>query len=146
MIFIVDACHSGNLKGGIEGMQLTAQSLSNAWGKEYKILSCQPNQLSQEGVQWGNGRGLFALQLEEGMKGLADMNGDLTISFAEVQQYILQKVSSYSEFKQIPLVVGDLSKPLTRVDTNTLRALKKENPRKKKGGCMENAPSSIHPE
>ncbi len=126
MIFIVDACHSGNLKGGIEGMQLTAQSLSNAWGKEYKILSCQPNQLSQEGVQWGNGRGLFALQLEEGMKGLADMNGDLTISFAEVQQYILQKVSSYSEFKQIPLVVGDLSKPLTRVDTNTLRALKKE--------------------
>lgn len=126
MIFIVDACHSGNLKGGIEGMQLTAQSLSNAWGKEYKILSCQPNQLSQEGSQWGNGRGLFALQLEEGMKGLADMNGDGVISFAEVQQYILQKVSTYSEFKQIPLVVGDLSKPLARVDTATLNILKKE--------------------
>jgi len=83
MIFIVDACHSGNLKGGIEGMQLTAQSLSNAWGKEYKILSCQPNQLSQEGSQWGNGRGLFALQLEEGIKGLADLNGDGTVSFAD---------------------------------------------------------------
>jgi tetratricopeptide (TPR) repeat protein len=126
MIFIVDACHSGNLKGGIEGMQLTAQSLSNAWGKEYKILSCQPNQLSQEGSQWGNGRGLFALQLEEGIKGLADLNGDLVISFAEVQQYILQKVSAFSEFKQIPLVIGDLSKPFARVDTSTLSSLKKE--------------------
>ena len=126
MIFIVDACHSGNLKGGIEGMQLTAQSLSNAWGKEYKILSCQPNQFSQEGSQWGNGRGLFALQLEEGIKGLADQNGDGSISFAEVQQYILQKVATYSEYKQIPLVVGDLSKPIARVDTATLNALKKQ--------------------
>jgi len=126
MIFIVDACHSGNLKGGIEGMQLTAQSLSNAWGKEYKILSCQPNQLSQEGSQWGNGRGLFALQLEEGIKGLADLNGDGTVSFAEVQQYILQKVATYSEYKQIPLVVGDLSKPLARVDSTTLIELKKQ--------------------
>lgn len=55
MIFIVDACHSGNLKGGVEGLQLTTQALATAWGKEYKILSCQPNQLSQEGSQWGVG-------------------------------------------------------------------------------------------
>ena len=126
MIFIVDACHSGNLKGGVEGLQLTTQALATAWGKEYKILSCQPNQLSQEGSQWGGGRGLFALQLEEGIKGLADRNGDNSISFAEVQQYILEKVSTFSEYKQIPLVVGDLSKPLLRVDTATLRQLKKD--------------------
>ncbi len=126
MIFIVDACHSGNLKGGVEGLQMTTQALATAWGKEYKILSCQPNQLSQEGSQWGGGRGLFALQLEEAIKGLADRNGDGSISFAEVQQYILEKVSVYSEYKQIPLVVGDLSKPLLRIDTATLNQLKKQ--------------------
>lgn len=126
MIFIVDACHSGNLKGGIEGAQMTTQALATAWGKEYKILSCQPNQLSQEGSQWGGGRGLFALQLEEGLKGLADRNGDNSVSFAEVQQYLLEKVSTFSEYKQIPLVMGDLSKPLLRVDTATLNQLKKQ--------------------
>lgn len=126
MIFIVDACHSGNLKGGIEGVQMTTQALATSWGKEYKILSCQPNQLSQEGSQWGGGRGLFALQLEEGIKGLADRNGDHSVSFAEVQQYILEKVSTFSEYKQIPLVMGDLSKPLLRVDTATLNQLKKQ--------------------
>ncbi|MFM7671849.1 MAG: caspase family protein [Bacteroidota bacterium] len=126
MIFIVDACHSGNLKGGVEGLQMTTQALATAWGKEYKILSCQPNQLSQEGSQWGGGRGLFALQLEEGIKGLADRNGDYSVSFAEVQQYILEKVSTFSEYKQIPLVVGDLSKPLVRVDTATLNQLRKQ--------------------
>ena len=67
MIFIVDACHSGNLKGGVEGVQQTAAALSASWGKEYKILSCQPNQLSLESKEWGGGRGLFSLQLEEGM-------------------------------------------------------------------------------
>lgn len=126
MIFIIDACHSGNLKGGIEGVQLTAQALTNAWGKEYKILSCQPNQLSQEGSQWGGGRGLFALQFEEGIIGLADRNSDGSVSFFELQQYITEKVSTFSEFKQIPLVVGDLSKPLLPVNPQALEALKKE--------------------
>ena len=126
MIFIIDACHSGNLKGGIEGVQLTAQALTNAWGKEYKILSCQPNQLSQEGAQWGGGRGLFALQFEEGLKGLADRNSDSLITLFELQQYITEKVSTFSEFKQIPLVVGDLSKNLAKVNPQILDALKKE--------------------
>lgn len=60
------------------------------------------------------------------MKGLADMDGDLSVSFAEVQQYIFSKVFEYSEKKQIPLVLGDLSKTLSRVDTTTLKTLKLE--------------------
>ena len=76
MIFIVDACHSGNLKGGVEGVQQTASAMAASWGKEYKILSCQPNQTSLESAEWGGGRGLFSLELEEGMKGLADKNND----------------------------------------------------------------------
>ncbi len=126
MIFIVDACHSGNLKGGVEGVQQTASALASAWGKEYKILSCQPNQLSLESSEWGGGRGLFSLELEEGMKGLADKNNDGKVSFAELQRYLTDNVASYSEDKQIPLVMGDLSKALISVDAPTLALLKKQ--------------------
>ena len=126
MIFIVDACHSGNLKGGVEGIQQTTSALAASWGKEYKILSCQPNQLSLESAEWGGGRGLFSLELEEGMKGLADKNNDGKVSFAELQRYITDNVATYSEDKQIPLVSGDLSKSFVNVNAATLAALKKQ--------------------
>lgn len=126
MIFIVDACHSGNLKGGVEGVQQTASALAASWGKEYKILSCQPNQLSLESKEWGGGRGLFSLQLEEGMKGLADKNNDGKVSFSELQRYITDQVATYSEEKQIPVVSGDLSKPFVVVNPSVLAALKKQ--------------------
>ena len=126
MIFIVDACHSGNLKGGVEGSQQTASALAASWGKEYKILSCQPNQLSLESAEWGGGRGLFSLELEEGMKGLADKNNDGKISFAELQRYITDNVATFSEDKQIPLVSGDLSKSFVNVNPAILAALKKQ--------------------
>ncbi|MEO7529484.1 MAG: tetratricopeptide repeat protein [Chitinophagaceae bacterium] len=126
MIFIVDACHSGNLKGGVEGVQQTAAALSASWGKEYKILSCQPNQLSLESKEWGGGRGLFSLQMEEGMKGLADKNNDGKVSFSELQRYITDQVATFSEEKQIPVVTGDLSKPFVIVDPVILALLKKQ--------------------
>lgn len=126
IIFIVDACHSGNLNGGIQGVQQTANALAASWGREYKILSCQPNQLSLESAEWGGGRGLFSLQLEEGIKGLADMDNDGKISMFELQSYIQANVARYSEYKQIPMVTGDLSKSFFTVNPAILAALKKE--------------------
>ena len=126
MIFIVDACHSGNLTGGVEGVKQTGSALMSSWGKEYKILSCQPDQLSLESSEYGGGRGLFSLQLEEGMKGLADADGSGKISMFELQSYIQANVAKYSEFKQIPMVSGDLSKSFFKVDPTILATLKKQ--------------------
>lgn len=126
MIFIVDACHAGNLTGGIEGIKQTGNALLAAWGKEYKILSCQPDQLSLESAEYGGGRGLFSLQLEEGMKGLADTDGNGVINLFELQSYIQSQVAKFSEYKQIPMVSGDLSKPFFKVDADVLAALKKQ--------------------
>ena len=127
MIFIVDACHSGNLKGGVQGEQQTASALAASWGKEYKILSCQPNQISLESTEWGGGRGLFSFELEEGMKGMADLNNDGIVSMYELQSYIQTNVAKYSEGKQIPMLTGDLSKPFIKVIPSVLAALKKQN-------------------
>jgi uncharacterized caspase-like protein/tetratricopeptide (TPR) repeat protein len=126
MIFIVDACHSGNLTGGVEGVKQTASALMSAWGKEYKILSCQPEQLSLESAEFGGGRGLFSLELEEGVKGLADTDGNGRITMFELQSYIQANVAKYSEYKQIPMVSGDLSKSFFKVDPGILAALKKQ--------------------
>ena len=126
MIFIVDACHSGNLNGGVQGVQQTASALASSWGREYKILSCQPNQLSLESAEWGGGRGLFSIQMEEGIKGLADTDNDGKITMFELQSYIQANVAKFSEFKQIPLITGDLSKSFFKVNPGILATLKKE--------------------
>lgn len=110
IVYILDACHSGNLSGGEEGKQQTAAALMSNWGKEYKILSCQPNQLSIESKQWGDGRGLFSYQFEIGLKGKADQNKDGAITMLELYAYLLKMVPLESDNRQIPLITGDLSK------------------------------------
>jgi len=124
--FIVDACHAGNLKGTLQGEVQTATALAASWGKEYKILSCQPSQLSYEGKEYGGGRGLFSLELEEGLRGLADRNNDGTVTLFELQQFLTDKVYSLSDERQIPMVIGDLSRPIATVDPADLAALKKQ--------------------
>jgi tetratricopeptide (TPR) repeat protein len=124
--FIIDACHSGNLRGGVQGEQQTATALAASWGKEFKILSCQPNQFSMESAEWGGGRGLFSFELEEGMEGLADKNNDGRVSLLELQQYLTDKVATLSDGHQIPLVSGDLSKCVAIVNPTVLAAVKKE--------------------
>ena len=64
VIVITDACRSGKLSGSsINGNQLTNANLAKQYTNEIKILSCQPNEYSIEGEQWGGGRGAFSLSL-----------------------------------------------------------------------------------
>ena len=66
------------------------------------------------------------LELEEGMKGLADLNNDGEVNMYELQNYIQTNVAKYSEGRQIPMVTGDLSKPFVKVIPSALAALKKQ--------------------
>ncbi len=57
VVLITDACRSGKLSGSeINGAQLTGQNLAKQFSNEIKILSCQANEYSVEGEQWGGGR------------------------------------------------------------------------------------------
>ena len=74
-IVITDACRAGKLAGSeIGGPQITAGNLATQVANEIKILSCQADEFSQEGPQWGGGRGVFSYHLIEGLVGLADKN------------------------------------------------------------------------
>ncbi len=117
VVFIADACHSGKLSGGEEGRKNNMLALKAAWDNEVKIFSCQPNEVSLEGKQWGNGRGLFSWNMLKAMGGDADnIDTDKKISLMELQNYLQLKV--YAQAKpntQTPFVVGNLQMVLADV-------------------------------
>lgn len=126
IVLITDACHSGQLAGNsIKGTQATATALMNQFAKEVKIMSCQPNEFSQEGEQWGGGRGVFSYHLVEGLVGMADRNTDEQVSLREIERYLEDEVSKEAApAQQTPLVFGNKMSTLTYVDTDALAALK----------------------
>ncbi len=118
IVFIADACRSGKLAGSsVNGTQITASNLSKQFANEVKILSCQPDELSLEGNQWGNGRGLFSYYLVEGISGAADMDQDKSISLLELDRYLSEKVpKEASPMSQIPMVLGNKTQSIARYD------------------------------
>ena len=118
-IFIADACRSGNLAGGREGMEAAAAMLKENWQDEIKILSCQPGELSLEGKQWGGGRGLFSYELIKGMTGAADKNKDGKVTLRELNLYMMDKVpDEASPLPQNPALYGNMETVVSVVMPN----------------------------
>ncbi|TNE56483.1 MAG: tetratricopeptide repeat protein [Bacteroidetes bacterium] len=125
VVLITDACHAGKLAGeGIGGTQITATNLAKQVGEEVKILSCQADQLSLEGREWGEGRGVFSYFLIRGMTGLADRNGDGKVSLLEIERYLEDEVpNAVSPHVQLPQTIGNKMAPVAWVDRSALEQL-----------------------
>ncbi len=123
---ITDACRSGKLAGSsIGGTQATAANLARQFANEIKILSCQPDEYSIEGEQWGGGRGAFSYHLIDGLYGMADGNDDLSVSLMEIGRYLQDKVTMEVEPQsQVPMTVGNFKEKLAAVSPETLEKLK----------------------
>ena len=123
---ITDACHAGKLAGSqIGGAQLTAASLARQFANEVKILSCQPNEFSLEGEQWGGGRGCFSYHLVDGLFGLADRNSDAVVTVGELDRYIEDHVTAeVAPLSQVPIVIGNRTERLATVDATLLAGLR----------------------
>ncbi len=124
VVFIADACHSGGLIGGKEGVSKTQKALQESWGRVTKILSCQANEFSLEGKQWGGGRGLFSYHLVNGLTGRADVNKDNKISLAELNSYLKTNVLREANPNvQTPVVLGNEAQFLSNVSKEGLARL-----------------------
>ena len=124
VVVITDACHSGKLAGGLEGLKNIQTVLGSKWQDEIKILSCQPGELSLEGKQWGGGRGLFSYELINGMAGMADRNKDGKVTLSELNRYLADKVADdASPVPQNPMISGDMSAEISKVDQALLMSL-----------------------
>ncbi len=124
IVLITDACRSGNLAGGREGVLSTASALSAQFQNQIKIMSCQPNELSLEGEQWDGGRGAFSFHLLDGLMGMADGNKDQQVTLFELDRYLLETVPAETDQKQFPNTTGNKGAHLSSVDTAELAVLK----------------------
>lgn len=118
VLMIADACRSGKLAGEeFSGTQATAKTLTDQFANEAKILSCQPNEYSLEGTQWGGGHGVFTYYLVDGLTGLADRNEDLQVSLLELQRFLEDFIPPATAPKsQIPLVTGNKGMIVSKVE------------------------------
>ncbi len=127
VVVITDACHAGKLAGNqIGGAQLTTANLAKQYANEMKILSCQPNEYSLEGPQWGGGRGVFSYHLVDGLFGLADRNNDGQVSLGEIDRYLEDHVTAEAAPQsQVPILLGNKTDRLATVNASILADLKK---------------------
>ena len=125
VIVITDACRSGKLSGSsVGGAQLTSSNLAKQYGNEIKILSCQPDEYSIEGEQWGGGRGAFSYHLLDGLHGMADGNEDLNVNLKEIGRYLEDRVTEeVAPQKQNPMIIGNKTEKLTDVFPEILAQL-----------------------
>ncbi len=132
---ITDACHAGKLAGtNIGGAATTAQNLSRQFANEVKILSCQPDEYSLEGEQWGGGRGVFSWHLIDGLTGLADKNADHAVNLFEIGRYLEDAVpAETAPLPQMPMTVGDRQTVVCRVDEAALATLRAAKAERKPG-------------
>lgn len=128
VIMVSDACRAGKLAGSdIGGSNATATNLAKQFANEIKILSCQPNEFSLEGEQWGGGRGAFSFHLIEGLTGLADKNEDLQVNLLEINRFLEETVPAETAPQmQIPMVVGNKGTILAHVDVPSLARVKEQ--------------------
>lgn len=95
VVFISDACRTNELSGGETGRTSVFKRIMEEDAGEIRFSSCSSNQVSFEGPQWGNGRGLFSWHLVNGLIGMADVSppdGEVTVD--ELKAYIEQNVKN----------------------------------------------------
>lgn len=128
VIFIADACRSGNLIGGKEGASAVITHLEQPWGNVIKMLSCGQDELSLESSKIGGGRGLFSYHLTEGMAGEAESTGDGQINLYELSSYVKDKViSGASPNSQFPRFFGEEKTIISEFDNESLATWKAQN-------------------
>ncbi len=136
VVLITDACHSGDLAiNGFRGSPMVNEALRSVKNKEIRITSCDTDQLSVEGPDWGGGRGVFSWYLVNGLKGYASRNGQGNINLGDLQVYLdscfaVDRVLDEDQQKeharkQNPVLKGNTGFILARMDTQALAGLRK---------------------
>jgi tetratricopeptide (TPR) repeat protein len=126
VILFTDACRSGKLTGGVEGLKNTTAALAEQWENITKILSSQAGELSMESSKWGGGAGVFTYYLIRGLEGLADRNHDNMVNLLELNIYLNDNIPRETNFNQNPTVDGKQNTVIAYVDSLTLLALQKQ--------------------
>ncbi len=135
VFIITDACRAGKLAGSeFGGSKATSTQLAKQFANEIKILSCQPEEFSLEGEQWGGGRGCFSYHLVDALYGMADANADGTVNLLELGRYLEDKVpTEAAPHSQIPFTVGSKATKIASLNADALAQWRQQ----KDGGAVD---------
>lgn len=147
VLFIIDACHAGKLINQTANNEKVMIALQNKWEDTFKLTSCQSNQLSYEGEQWGDGHGVFTYHLLFGLNGIADIEGnnDGNLMLEEVYDYVKNKVKADTKYKQIPRFEGDGQVDLISVNREHQLIASKTLSKKVNNSLLKSNTKSISP-
>jgi tetratricopeptide (TPR) repeat protein len=133
VVFVADACRSGAfaLMGGNLGQSRTMLGLGKEWAGQVKILSCEPGELAIEGVEFGNGRGLFSYCLVDGLMGMADSDKDHVVTKSELEVYLKTTVpkTARPHVQHPELLGGEGDMPIGTVNSDSLRVYQQRKTR-----------------
>jgi hypothetical protein len=99
VFFIMDACRSNELPGGVAGQSFLNTAISEKKVGEIIMLATGAGQESLEDASIGNGHGLFTYYLVDGLTGSADSIGtpDNKITYQEIKTYVDKNVPSVAQ-------------------------------------------------
>lgn len=99
VFFIMDACRSNELPGGVSGQSFLNTAISEKKVGEIIMLATGAGQESLEDKSIGTGHGLFTYYLVDGLSGVADTDGtpDFKVTFSEIQKYVDKNVPSVAK-------------------------------------------------
>ena len=99
VFFIMDACRSNELPGGVAGQNFLNTAISEKKVGEIIMLATGAGQESLEDASIGNGHGLFTYYLVDGLTGSADSIGtpDNKITYQEIKTYVDKNVPSVAQ-------------------------------------------------
>lgn len=133
VILITDACHSGTMAGNkFKGNFFVGEQLLLKKENEIRMASCKPEELSNEKVDWGGGRGVFSYYLVNGLQGgLADNNNDKVVSVGELKTYMESSMAKDAVLKndgdvQTPVIKGNEDFPLSTVVATETERIKEQ--------------------
>jgi hypothetical protein len=121
VVVFIDACHSAGVAGTklVTGRQLDrlennvfnlyASKLYRETGRAI-LTSSDVNEISEEGVDWGGGHGVFTWSLLEGLRGAADANHDHVVTAGELFGYVSSRVRKETSARQNPRALSGTSK------------------------------------
>ena len=94
VFFIMDACRSNELPGGIAGQNFLNTAISEKKAGEIIMLATGAGQESLEDISIGNGHGLFTYYQVDGLAGSAEntTTPDNKITYQEIQGYVNKNV------------------------------------------------------
>ncbi|MFM6925503.1 MAG: caspase family protein, partial [Ferruginibacter sp.] len=133
VVLITDACHSGTMAGNkFKGNFFVGEQLMLKKQNEIRMASCKPDELSNEKVDWGGGRGVFSYYLINGLQGgLADNNKDQVVSVGELKNYMQSSMAADPVLKsdgdiQTPVINGNDAFTLATVVESEAKKIKEQ--------------------